>query len=97
MSLLLGTAVSLEVGLPVVVVDGHQVRGARYAGEIVVPIEDVVLSGATALSTVQVLRSVGLIVNDVVAAVDRGSGASKLLAADDVTIRAVFHMPMGVA
>lgn len=97
MSLLLGTAVSLEVGLPLVVVDGQRVRGARYPGEVVAPIEDVLRTGATALSTVEVLRSAGLVVNDVVAAVDRVSGAALLLAAHDITVRALFDMPMGAA
>ncbi len=94
LSLLLGTAVSLEIGLPLVVVDGDAVQGTWYPGEVVTPIEDIVLSGASAETTVRSLRGAGLLVRDVVVAVDRAEGAATRLAANDVALRAVFALPM---
>ena len=88
------TAVSLEIGLPLVVVDGEAVQGTWYPGEVVTPIEDIVLSGASAETTVRSLRGAGLVVRDVVVAVDRAEGAATRLAANDVALRAVFALPM---
>lgn len=90
----LGTAVSLESGLPLVVVrktsKDHGTRD-RIMGEVgegttVCLIEDVTTTGQSALAAVRVLRDAGARLVDCLVVVDRGQGASDLLADEDVTL-----------
>jgi orotate phosphoribosyltransferase len=64
--------------------------GELSAGTRVTLIEDVVFTGATALSGARALRSAGAEPLDVLCLLDRQSGAAQLLAADGVPLRALF-------
>jgi orotate phosphoribosyltransferase len=81
-AVLLGGAVSMESGLPLLLVrkepkgygTGKQIEGRFAAGERVTVIEDVVTTGGDSLRSVQVLRDAGLEVIHLVVVLDRGEG-----------------------
>ena len=81
-AVLLGGAVSMESGLPLLLVrkepkgygTGKQIEGRFEAGERVTVIEDVVTTGGDSLRSVQVLRDAGLEVIHLVVVLDRGEG-----------------------
>jgi orotate phosphoribosyltransferase len=81
-AVLLGGAVSMESGLPLLLVrkepkgygTGKQIEGRFAAGERVTVIEDVVTTGGDSLRSVQVLRDAGLDVIHLVVVLDRGEG-----------------------
>lgn len=80
----LGTAVSLELGLPFVIVrsdaePGHPctIEGELYAGEEVTLIEDVVVTGGRAMRSVERIAAAGARVRNVVAVLDRREGAAR--------------------
>jgi orotate phosphoribosyltransferase len=93
------TALSLETGLPMVIVrtDGakeygtaRQIEGALEAGERVLLIEDVVTTGGAALSAVDSLRAAGVDVVGALVVVDREQGGPEAFAARDVPFQALF-------
>jgi orotate phosphoribosyltransferase len=81
-AVLLGGVVSLETGLPLLLVrkepkgygTGKQLEGRFEAGELVTVIEDVVTTGGDSVRSVQVLRDAGLEVIRLVVVLDRGEG-----------------------
>jgi orotate phosphoribosyltransferase len=81
-AVLLGGAVSMEMGLPLLLVrkepkgygTGKQIEGRFAAAERVTVIEDVVTTGGDSLRSVQVLRDAGLEVIHLVVVLDRGEG-----------------------
>ena len=81
-AVLLGGAVSIQTGLPLVLVrkepkgygTGNQLEGRLTSGEKVTVIEDVVTTGGDSLRSIQVLRDAGLEVIHVVVVLDRGEG-----------------------
>jgi len=81
-AVLLGGAVSMETGLPLLLVrkepkgygTGKQIEGRFAAAERVTVIEDVVTTGGDSLRSVQVLRDAGLEVIRLVVVLDRGEG-----------------------
>lgn len=93
------TAVSLETGLPMLIVrpekpkeygTGKQVEGELRAGERVLVIEDVVTTGGAALATVDALREAGAEVVGTVAVIDREEGGAAAFAARGVAYQALF-------
>ena len=82
-AVLLGGAVSLELGLPLLLVrkqpkgygTAKQIEGEFFHADVVTLIEDVVTTGGDAARSVQVLRGAGLEVIRLVAVLDRGEGA----------------------
>jgi orotate phosphoribosyltransferase len=82
-AVVIGTAVSLELGLPLVIVgpqddsESESVKGELYPGERVTLIEDVVVTGSRALAAIQEIRRRGADVSLVVAVVDRQEGGSE--------------------
>ena len=93
------TAVSLETGLPMVIVrtdkpkdygTSKQIEGALAAGERVLLIEDVVTTGGAALSAVDELRAAGAEVVGAVVVVDREQGGPEAFASRGVPFRALF-------
>jgi orotate phosphoribosyltransferase len=84
-AVLLGGAVSMETGLPLVLVrkepkgygTAKQIEGRFDPGERVTVIEDVVTTGGDSLRSVQVLRSAGLDVIHLVVVLDRGEGGEE--------------------
>ena len=84
-AVLLGGAVSMETGMPLVLVrkepkgygTAKQLEGRFSAGERVTVIEDVVTTGGDSLRSVQVLRDAGLEVIHLVVVLDRGEGGEE--------------------
>jgi orotate phosphoribosyltransferase len=84
-AVLLGGAVSLETGLPLVLVrkepkgygTGKQLEGRFATGDRVTVIEDVVTTGGDSLRSIRVLRDAGLDVIHLVVVLDRGEGGEE--------------------
>jgi orotate phosphoribosyltransferase len=84
-AVLLGGAVSMETGLPLVLVrkepkgygTSKQIEGRFEAGDRVTVIEDVVTTGGDSLRSAQVLRDAGLEVIHLVVVLDRGEGGEE--------------------
>ena len=84
-AVLLGGAVSMETGLPLLLVrkepkgygTGKQLEGRFNAGERTTVIEDVVTTGGDSLRSIQVLREAGLDVIHLVVVLDRGEGGEE--------------------
>jgi orotate phosphoribosyltransferase len=93
----LATVVSLELGLPFVIVrrDGRGDRlceGELSPGDGVTLIEDVVATGRHALTSVERLRERGALVREVISVVDRREGASTLLEAAGCQLKSLFSL-----
>jgi len=80
----LGTAVSLELGLPLVIVrldrepgSPRAIEGELYAEENVALIEDVVVTGSRALRAIRRVSDAGARVRHVVSVLDRREGAAE--------------------
>jgi orotate phosphoribosyltransferase len=80
----LGTAISLKLGLPLVIVRPEAepgspriVEGELYADESVTLIEDVVVTGGRALRAISRIEAVGARARHVVAVLDRREGAAE--------------------
>jgi orotate phosphoribosyltransferase len=84
-AVLLGGAVSMETGLPLVLVrkepkgygTAKQLEGRIAPGDRVTVIEDVVTTGGDSLRSAQVLRDAGLDVIQLVVVLDRGEGGEE--------------------
>jgi orotate phosphoribosyltransferase len=94
----LGAGLSLELGLPFLIVrkaskeygTGKGVEGVWAAGERVAVIEDIVTSGGAALQAVDRLRELGLVVEDLFCVVDREEGGREAAKAKGVTLIPLF-------
>ncbi|MFZ4516429.1 MAG: hypothetical protein ACOYN3_08990 [Acidimicrobiia bacterium] len=89
----IGTALSLELYMPMVVVGPRpdlRVRGNHRTGERVTLIEDQVLTGVSARNTVEALRSSGLAVDQVIALLHRSERPQTALDATGVQYRALL-------
>jgi orotate phosphoribosyltransferase len=94
----LGTAVSLETGLPLVIVRsqweeggrGRPVEGGLYQGETVCLVEDVVVTGTRALAAVERLRDAGAVVVSAVSVIDCERGAARRMQAAGVDYQPLF-------
>jgi orotate phosphoribosyltransferase len=93
------TAISLETGLPTVMVrvdapKGHGtarlIEGQLVEGDRVVLVEDVVTTGGAALEALSVLREAGAEVLRVLCVVDREQGGAEAFAAASVPFQALF-------
>ena len=84
-AVLLGGAVSMETGLPLVLVrkepkgygTAKQLEGGFKAGERVTVIEDVVTTGGDSLRSIEALTNAGLDVIHLVVVLDRGEGGEE--------------------
>ena len=84
-AVLLGGAVSMETGLPLVLIrkepkgygTSKQIEGRFEPGERVTVIEDVVTTGGDSLRSAQVLRDAGVEVIHLVVVLDRGEGGEE--------------------
>ena len=84
-AVLLGGAVSMETGLPLLLVrkepkgygTGKQLEGRFTPQERVTVIEDVVTTGGDSMRSIQVLRDAGLDVIHLVVVLDRGEGGEE--------------------
>jgi orotate phosphoribosyltransferase len=84
-AVLLGGAVSVETGLPLILVrkeakgygTKRQLEGRFHAGERVTVIEDVVTTGGDSLRSIKALKEAGLEVIHLVVVLDRGEGGEE--------------------
>lgn len=87
------TALSLETGLPFVIVRSGRnphVVGELHSGERVLLIEDVIMTGAQAITTLDTLTARGADTTGVLAAIDRGDGGGQNLSAAGHHVEALF-------
>ena len=99
-AVLLGGAVSMETGLPLLLVrkepkgygTGKQLEGRFVAGERVTVIEDVVTTGGDSLRSVNVLREAGLDVIHLVVVLDRGEGGEENIREAGVPYSPLFRV-----
>ena len=95
----LGTAVVLELGIPMVIVRPHgeadpreksPVEGGLYPDEQITLIEDVVVTGSRALRAVEKITDVGATVGTVVAVLDCLAGAREQFEKDSLDYEPLF-------
>jgi len=99
-AVLLGGAVSMETGLPLVLVrkepkgygTSKQIEGRFEPGERVTVIEDVVTTGGDSLRSAQVLRDAGLDVIHLVVVLDRGEGGEENISAAGIPYSPLFRI-----
>jgi orotate phosphoribosyltransferase len=99
-AVLLGGAVSMETGLPLVLVrkepkgygTSKQLEGRLEPGERVTVIEDVVTTGGDSLRSAQVLRDAGLEVIHLVVVLDRGEGGEENIRAAGIPYSPLFRI-----
>ena len=99
-AVLLGGAVSMETGLPLLLVrkepkaygTGKQLEGRFAEGERVTVIEDVVTTGGDSLRSVNVLRDAGLDVIHLVVVLDRGEGGEENIREAGVPYSPLFRV-----
>jgi orotate phosphoribosyltransferase len=93
------TAVSLQTGLPSVIVrvdkakdygTSRRFEGRLVAGDRVVLVEDVVTTGGAALAAVEVLREAGAEVLGAMVVVDREQGGREAFATAGVPLQSLF-------
>lgn len=95
----IGTAVSLETGLPFVIVKKHggeysvqrTVEGELYARERVAIIEDILTTGAAALRAASQVRAMDADVVKIVGVLDREEGAVQRIAAAGIEYETLFR------
>ena len=99
-AVLLGGAVSMEAGLPLVLVrkepKGYgtrkQIEGRFEPGDRVTVIEDVVTTGGDSLRSAQVLRDAGVEVIHLVVVLDRGEGGEDNIQAAGIPYSPLFRI-----
>jgi orotate phosphoribosyltransferase len=99
-AVLLGGAVSMETGLPLVLVrkepkgygTSKQIEGRFEPGERVTVIEDVVTTGGDSLRSAQVLRDAGVEVIHLVVVLDRGEGGDENIRAAGIPYSPLFRI-----
>lgn len=99
-AVLLGGAVSIETGLPLVLVrkepkgygTGKQLEGRFTGGERVTVIEDVVTTGGDSLRSIQALREARLDVIHLVVVLDRGEGGEANIKAARIPYSPLFRI-----
>jgi orotate phosphoribosyltransferase len=99
-AVLLGGAVSMESGLPLVLVrkepkgygTSKQIEGRFEPGDRVTVIEDVVTTGGDSLRSAQVLRDAGVEVIHLVVVLDRGEGGEENIKAAGIPYSPLFRV-----
>ncbi len=99
-AVLLGGAVSMETGLPLVLVrkepkgygTSKQIEGRFEAGDRVTVIEDVVTTGGDSLRSAQVLRDAGVTVIHLVVVLDRGEGGEESIRQAGIPYSPLFRI-----
>ena len=71
---------------------GQQVEGSLLSGANLVVVEDVVTTGGSTISTINILRSEGYTILKVIALVDRLEGGNEKIAAEGVPFEALYTM-----
>jgi orotate phosphoribosyltransferase len=99
-AVLLGGAVSMETGLPLVLVrkepkgygTSKQIEGRFEAGDRITVIEDVVTTGGDSLRSAQVLRDAGADVIHLVVVLDRGEGGEDNIKSAGIPYSPLFRI-----
>jgi orotate phosphoribosyltransferase len=99
-AVLLGGAVSLESGLPLLLVrkepkgygTSKQIEGILEPGERITVIEDVVTTGGDSLRSAQVLRDAGVEVIHLVVVLDRGEGGEENIGRAGIPYSPLFRI-----
>ena len=99
-AVLLGGSVSMESGLPLVLVrkepkgygTAKQIEGRFEPGERVTVIEDVVTTGGDSLRSAQVLRDAGMQVIHLVVVLDRGEGGEENIRGAGIPYSPLFRV-----
>ncbi len=99
-AVLLGGAVSMETGLPLVLVrkepkgygTSKQIEGRMERGDRVTVIEDVVTTGGDSLRSAQVLRDAGADVIHLVVVLDRGEGGEENIRSAGIPYSPLFRI-----
>ncbi len=99
-AVLLGGAVSMETGLPLVLVrkepkgygTSKQIEGRFEHGDRVTVIEDVVTTGGDSLRSAQVLRDAGAEVIHLVVVLDRGEGGEENIRSAGIPYSPLFRI-----
>ena len=99
-AVLLGGAVSMETGLPLVLVrkepkgygTSKQIEGRLSPSDRVTVIEDVVTTGGDSLRSAQVLRDAGADVIHLVVVLDRGEGGEENIAGAGIPYSPLFRV-----
>jgi orotate phosphoribosyltransferase len=99
-AVLLGGAVSMEMGLPLVLIrkepkgygTSKQIEGRFEAGDRVTVIEDVVTTGGDSLRSAQVLRDAGVDVIHLVVVLDRGEGGEENIRQSGIPYSPLFRI-----
>jgi orotate phosphoribosyltransferase len=99
-AVLLGGAVSMQMGLPLVLVrkepkaygTSKQIEGRFESGQRVTVIEDVVTTGGDSLRTIEVLRAARLEVIHLVVVLDRGEGGTENIAGAGIPYSPLFRI-----
>jgi orotate phosphoribosyltransferase len=99
-AVLLGGAVSMETGLPLVLVrkepkgygTSKQIEGRFAAGDKFTVIEDVVTTGGDSLRSAQVLRDAGAEVIHLVVVLDRGEGGEENIRGAGIPYSPLFRV-----
>jgi orotate phosphoribosyltransferase len=99
-AVLLGGAVSMETGVPLVLVrkepkgygTSKQIEGRYEPGDRVTVIEDVVTTGGDSLRSAQVLRDAGVEVIHLVVVLDRGEGGEENIRAAGIPYSPLFRI-----
>jgi orotate phosphoribosyltransferase len=99
-AVLLGGAVSMETGLPLVLIrkepkgygTSKQIEGRFEPGERVTVIEDVVTTGGDSLRSAQVLRDAGVEVIHLVVVLDRGEGGEENIGGAGIPYSPLFRI-----
>jgi orotate phosphoribosyltransferase len=99
-AVLLGGAVSMETGLPLILVrkepkgygTAKQLEGRTEAGDKVTVIEDVVTTGGDSLRSIRVLQEAGMEVIHLVVVLDRGEGGEENIRRAGVPYSPLFRI-----
>ncbi|GAC1476512.1 MAG: orotate phosphoribosyltransferase [Candidatus Dormibacteraceae bacterium] len=99
-AVLLGGAVSMEMGLPLVLVrkepkgygTSKQIEGRFEQGDRITVIEDVVTTGGDSLRSAQVLRDAGTDVIHLIVVLDRGEGGAENIRKAGIPYTPLFHI-----
>lgn len=91
----LAAAVSLETGLPFVILhpgSEHSLRGELHAGERIFILADVVDSGSHVLGAIDVVTSAGGTIAGVLSVIDRDAGAEATIAASGAHYQPLYRL-----
>lgn len=96
----IGTALSLETGLPVAFVRKEAkdygtrqfAEGFDIKGKKLLIVEDVVTTGGQVLISCKDLRGLGAIIDEVVCVIDRSQGKTEKIKAEGLKLNALFTM-----